>query len=175
MRPAALSRLLEDLRRARFAPLAGARISATIPLDEELVNSLVAAALPDNAQVRSVRVEPRLSNRLRVSARLTRAEFLPPISLTLEIEQQPVLPDAPLVLRVLSLPALMSLAGAALSSSARLPAGITIHDQRVHVDVALLLERAGFGEIVPFVESLQVTTAEGRLVLDVTLRVPRGA
>lgn len=164
-------RLLEDLRASRFAPLAGARVSATIPVDDRLLNALIAASLPAGAQVRDVTVESRLSNRLRVSARLTRAEFFPPISLTLEIERQPVLPHAPLVLRVLSLPALMSLAGAALSPSTLLLSGITIHDQRVQVDVAVLLEQAGFGEVVPYVESLQITTAEGRLVLDVTLRV----
>jgi hypothetical protein len=172
--PTALSRVLVELRATRFAALAGARVSATIPIAEALVNDLVAASLPADAQVRAVRVEPRPSNRLRVSARLTRAEFLPPISLTLEIEQQPVLPHSPLVLRVLSLPALMSLAGAALSSSARLPPGITIHGQRVEVDIAMLLERAGLGEVVPCVESLQVTTTPGVLVLEVRLGIKEG-
>ena len=164
--------MLEQLRASPFAGLAGTRLSATIPIAERLLNDLLAAALPSSAPVRDVSVQPKSSNRLRIKAKLTRAEFLPPISLTLEIESQPVLPDSPLVLRILSLPGLMSLAGAALSISTLLPPGIKVQDQRVLVDVRAVLERYGYGEIVRYVESLRVTTEEGKLVLDVQLRVP---
>jgi hypothetical protein len=167
-----LSRLLEQVRAARFAALAGTRLSATIPITERLLNDLLAVSIPSSAPVRDVSVQPKPSNRLRISAKLTRAEFLPPMSLTLEIESQPTLPDSPLVLRVLSLPGLMSLAGAALSISTLLPRGIKIQERRVFVDVRILLERYGYGEVVPYVESLRVTTEEGKLVLDVQLRVP---
>jgi hypothetical protein len=166
------SRVLEPLRASRFAGLAGTRLSATIPIAERLLNDLLGASVPSSAPVRDVTVQPKPSNRLRVTAKLTRAEFLPPISVTLEIESQPVLPDSPLVLRILSLPGLLSLAGAALSISTLLPPGIKVQDQRVFVDVRVLLERYGYGEIVRYVESLRVTTEEGKLVLDVQLRVP---
>ncbi len=166
-----LDRIVEQLRASRFAELNGARASASIPLSERLLNDILAAVVPASAPVRDVSVQPKAGNRLRVSAKLARADFLPPISLTLEIERQSEPPSSPLVLRVLSFPGLMALAGAAFSMATLLPPGIRLEGQRLHVDVGVLLERHGYGEMLPHLESLQVSTEEGRLVLDVSLRV----
>ena len=95
-----------ELRASQFAELKGARVSASIPISERLLNEIVAASLPPSAPVRDLTVQPQQANRLRCERELARPDFLPPISLTLEIEQQPQLPDTPLVLRVLSLPGL---------------------------------------------------------------------
>jgi hypothetical protein len=159
--------ILERLRASRMADLAGSRASAIVPVSERLLNEIVAAALPPSAAVQDVTVQPRAGNRLRVSARLTRAAFLPPISLTLEIERQPELPDGPLVLRVMSLPGLLALAGAAFSLTSVLPPGLRLEDQRLLVDVRSLLERHGLGEALAYLESLKVTTEEGRLIVEV--------
>ncbi|MGH9308962.1 MAG: hypothetical protein ACRD1U_06290 [Vicinamibacterales bacterium] len=160
--------ILERLRASRMADLAGARASATVPVPERLLNEMVAAALPPSAPVQDVAVQVRAGNRLRVSARLTRAAFLPPISLTLEIERQPELPDGPLVLRVGSLPGLVALAGAAFSMASVLPPGLRLEDQRLFVDVRTLLERHGLGEALAYLESMKITTEEGRLIVDVS-------
>jgi hypothetical protein len=166
-----LSGVLEELRASRFTELKGTRLSASIPISERLLNDIVAAFLPPSAPLRTVTLQPKQANRLRVSAKLARPEFLPPISLTLEIEQQPQMPDSPLVLRVLSLPGLVSLAGAAFSVATWLPPGVRFEDQRVFVDVRLLLERFGYGAIVPFLETVRVVSEEGRLVFDASVRV----
>lgn len=164
--------LVHELRRSNFAELHGARVTATIPIAERLINELIAVALPRSAPVRDVLVHPLPGNRIAVRARLSRADFLPPITLTAEIERQPELPDAPLVLRVLSLPGLLSIAAAATSFLATLPPGVRMDNQRVLVDLPLLLERHGFGEWVRYLEMVRITTEEGRLIADVALRVP---
>ena len=165
------SRILERLRSSRMADLAGARASATIPVPERVLNEIVAASLPPSAPVQDVSVQVRAGNRLRVSARLTRAAFLPPISLTLEIERQPELPDGPLVLRVGSMPGLVALAGAAFSVTSMLPPGLRLEDHRLFVDVRTVLERNGLGEALVYLERMAITTEEGRLIVDVSAGV----
>lgn len=172
--PPRITRILEELRASRFAELRGARVSASIPVSERLLNQLVAAAVPPDAVVRDLSLHPKPGNRIGVRARLSRADFLPPITLTLEIERQPELPDSPMVLRVLSLPGLMSLAGAAASLTSMLPPGVRLDNQRVLVDLRVLLQRYGYDELLGVLSGLRISTEEGRLIADVELRVPGG-
>jgi hypothetical protein len=171
MGDAPLSRVLEALRDSGFADLKGARVSASIPIAERLLNTLIAATLPSSGPLRSATVRPLAGNRVKANVKIARLEFLPPVGLTLKIERQPEMPDSPLVFRVLSLPGVVSLASAALSMTTLLPAGVKLEHQRLFVDLRVLLERLGYGAVVPFLESVRVTTEEGRLILDVTMRV----
>jgi hypothetical protein len=165
-----LQRALEQLRATRFAEIRGARLSLSIPVAERLLNELVAAALPPSLPVRDVTVRPRASNTLQVRARVAKLDFLPPVTLTLDIDQQPRLPDTPLGLRLRTVPGLAALAGPLLSQKA-LPPGIRLEGDRLFVDVAQLLERAGFGDLVPLIERLHLATDEGRLLVEVDARV----
>ena len=166
-----LLRLVDELRTTRFAELAGAQVSATIPVSARLLNELMVALIPPGAPVRSVKVQLQAGNRLALRVKLARLEFLPPVTVTLEVEQQPKLPDSPLVLRVLSLPGLASLAGAAASLTTVLPPGVRLQDQRLFVDPVLLLRHHGYGEILPYLHDISVTTDADRLVLTVDARV----
>jgi hypothetical protein len=163
--------LINELRASRFAGLSGARIVAAIPIAERLLNDVLATWLPASAPVRSVAVAPLTGNRIRVTAKLARPSFLPPVSATLEIEQQPQWPDSPLVLRVISMPGLISMAGVIMPLDSMLPPGVRFRDDRFHLDLRTLLERNGLTEVVQYVESVRVATDEGRLVLDVSARV----
>ena len=162
--------ILERLRASRFAEVKGARASLSIPVPESLLNELIAAALPPGGPLRDLQVRPQAGNRLAVRGRASRLDFLPPMTISVQIEQQPQLPDTPLVVRILSLPGLLSMAGSLLSPGS-LPPGIRLDRERVLVDVRQLLEKKGLGEIVPFIERLQVSSEEGRLLVDVDIWV----
>ena len=165
-----LLRILEQLRASRFADVKGARFSAQVPVGERLLNEIVHALLPPGAPVKDLHIRPQAGNMLAVRARAARLEFLPPVTITLQIEQQPQLPDTPLVVRILSLPGLLSVAGSLLSPNS-LPAGVRLDRERVVVDVRQLIERQGYGEVVPFIERLHVRSEEKQLLLDADLRV----
>jgi hypothetical protein len=162
--------ILEQLRATRFAAIQGTRVSLSIPVPEALLNELITALIPASAPVRDLQVRPQADNRLAVRARASRLEFLPPVTISLRIEEQPQLPHTPLVIRILSLPGLLSMASSLLSPSS-LPPGIRLDRDRVLVDVRQLLELKGFGEIVPLIERLHVASEEGRLRLDIDLKV----
>ena len=167
-----VQQLIDDLRAARLAELSGARLSVEVPLTERLLNRALALGLPPNGPVREVTVQPRSANRLRVRVRLSAPDFLPPIGITLEIVRQAALPGGPLVLRVLSMPWLVGLAGAAVSLGSILPPGVRLEDQQIVVDLGSLLERQGHGELIPFLERVHVTSEEGRVRLQLEARVP---
>jgi hypothetical protein len=165
-----LQHAFEQLRATRFAEIKGARLSLSIPIAERLLNELVSAALPASLPVRDLTIRPRASNSLQVRARVSKLDFLPPVTLTLDIDQQPCLPDTPLGLRLRSFPGLVALAGPLLSQK-HFPPGIRLEGDRLFVDLRQLLERAGYGDLVPLIERLHLATDEGRLLVEVEARV----
>src|SRR5687768_12083680 len=92
--------MLDEVRRLlgpRLQEVAGARVSAEIPLSEALVNRLVDEALrtASDGPVEAAEVQVRDGGELAVRLRLRRPSFAPPIIVMLRIEQQPRLPDSP--------------------------------------------------------------------------------
>ena len=165
-----LREALEQLRATRFAGIQGARLSVSIPIAERLLNELVTAALPPSVPVRDLAVKPRAANTLQLRARVAKLDFLPPVTLTFDIDQQPRLPDTPLGLRLRTFPGLTALAGPLLSQKV-FPPGIRLEGDRLFVDLRQLIERAGYGDLVPLIERLHLATEEGQLLVEVDARV----
>jgi hypothetical protein len=166
-----LVRILEQLRASRFTDLAGARVSASIPVSGRLLTELVASSIPPAAPLRDVTIHPQRGDRFSVRARLTRVDFLPPLKITAAIERQPELPDSPLVLRLGSFPGLIAMIGAALPIASKLPPGIRMDGDRVLVDLKTLAECQGYADLLSLIETIRLTTDEGRLIVEVEVRV----
>ena len=167
-----LSRLLTRLQQTRFADLKGARASARVPVAEELVNELLRDALPRAGPVSEARVRPHARNRFDIQVKLARPAFLPPLNITAVIERQPELPVSPeLVLKLSSLPGVMSFAGGAAAFFNVLPPGVRMQGERVFVDIAELARRHGQGDLLELVRQLHVTTEDGSLVLELELGI----
>jgi hypothetical protein len=162
-----LVRILEQLRATRFTDLNGARIAASIPISERVLNELVAVSVPPSAPVRDVTIRPQAGDRFAVRARLTRFDFLPAINLTVVIERQAELPDSPLVLRLLSVPGLIAMVGAAASIASKLPPGIRMDKDCVLVDLKTLAERQGYADLLQLIRSVRVRTDDGRMIVEV--------
>lgn len=146
-------------------------MAASIPVSGTLLTALVAATIPRSATLHRVSVHPRKGNRIDVRAKLPHVEFLPPLTVGLEIERQPELPDSPLVLRLLSFPGLTSAVGAALPLASLFPAGIRMEKNRIYVDLRTLLEGHGYGDLLSVIEKVRFVTDEGRLIVELDVRV----
>ena len=158
-----LTHIVHALRASRFRDLAGARASASVPVAEPLLNTLIASSLPQNAPVRSVTVHPEAGDRLAVRI-VARAALIPAITLKLAIEAQPRLPDSPiLVLRMVTLGGLFGLASGAIAGM--LPPGVTLAGERILVDLVMLAQQRGHGVVFEYLERLEVHTEQGRLLL----------
>lgn len=173
---AGLWRVLETLRASGFGDIAGARVTATVPLTEELLNEIIAACLPAPGAIRTLTVHPRADNRLGVRVKFARPEFAPPLSATLALERQPQLPAHPqFELRVMGLPGLLAFAAPLVSIQSLLPPGIHLERDRVRVDLAALLLRHGQADLLGYLEDFRLTAEAGRLLIDVRVVVPESA
>lgn len=163
--------ILQSLRSTGFHDLSDARLSATVPVSERLINQIVAATLPTSLPVREVHVHPENGNAF--SVRLTpRSGLLPSLTVRLEIERQPDLPGSPvLVLRMATMGRLFGLATAAFPLDQLLPPGVRADGNLFHVDLRALAAQRGAADMLDYVKQLSVTTNEGRVVLDVEARV----
>ena len=175
MNPLQLLEILQQQRASGYPDVAGAHASVTIPLSDRLVATLVRENLPLNAPVREIDLKAQGENRFTVRVRLTRPALLPPVSVNLFIEHQPRLPEQPfLVLRVGASGGLMSLAGVALRFFSFLPPGIEMDGDRIVVNLRALLEQRGAGEVLDYVEHLEVMAEQGRFVISARGGLPGG-
>ena len=149
----------------------GPRRAVTLPVSDRLLNEILAEALPSSARVRDVDVRARTGNRFAVRAKVAAAPFLPPLNLTVAIDRQPELPASPVLVLRLEMGGLLAVAGVALRFFDALPSGIRIENDRVHVDLAQLLEKQGLSGFLDHLEHLHIDTADGTTILSLRARI----
>jgi len=164
--------LLSRLQSSRFTELAGSEARATIRIAAPLLNEAAATFAASTPAVRDVSIRPRASNHIDVALKLARPAFLPSLNITLQIERQPQLPEDPeLVLRLRGAGGMMRLAGPAISSFGALPPGVRLDGDYVFVDLRTVLRQHGQGELLDYVEQLQVMSEEGSVIVLIQLRI----
>lgn len=151
---------------------AGARGSARIPLSRALLNRIVADALAGaTTPVRSVDIRPLDGDRFDAVVTVT-WPFVPPLTVSFHIDQQPAFPDSPiLVFRWSFLGAVGAFASRLASSFDRLPDGIRIESDRLLLNLPLLVMQSPFAPMLGYVTAVAVHTVEGRAVVDVEVAV----
>jgi hypothetical protein len=152
---------------------AGAHGSARIPVSRALLNRLVADALTrTTSPVRSVDIRPRAGDQFDAVVTVS-WPFVPALTVTFTIEQQPTFPDSPiLVLRWSFAGALGALASRLLSSFDRLPDGIRIEGDRLLLNLPLLAVQSPLAPMLGCVKALELHTLDERAVFEVELAVP---
>lgn len=162
-------RLIDLLRQQHaqgFQDFAGTRVTVSIPVSDRLVTTLANENMPASGPVREIEVRAHEGNHLSVRVRLRRPAMMPPIPVNLTIVQQPSLPQAPVVGLRLSAPgALLALAGSAARFFNVLPPGVQMDGDRITVNLRAMLEQRGLGEVLDYLESLEMTTEDGRIIL----------
>jgi hypothetical protein len=167
--------LLADLRRTRFRDLAGARVSARLPLSAALLNRVAADTLRRTTiPVRSIDVRPLDDDRFDLVV-ATKWAFVPPLTITLAIDRQPMFPDAPVLTLRWSLTGLGAIASQFVSRISALPDGIRIQQDRILLDIATLVARSPAAEAVPYIRSLALHSVQGVARIDVEMGVDDGA
>lgn len=163
-----LEAFLKQQRHAGFPDLAGTHAAATIPVADRLLNELIARLLPHNGAVREVVLHARQGNEIAADVRVAKGAMTLPISLMLEIESQPVLPQRPVLgLRLKNAPRLLTLGGAMLRMFDVLPPGISMDGDRIHINLEALLAPHDTADLFRYLTELRVTTSVGVVVLSV--------
>jgi hypothetical protein len=166
-----LAALLARQWETGLSDLRGAHADVTLPISDRLLNEAISEALPPSAPVRGLQLTSRPGNRIRVRFSVAAASFLPPLNLTVLIEQQPQLPASPILVLKLETGGLLSFAGSALRFLEALPPGVRVEQDRIHVDLAALLAARGLAGVLDYAEQVHVTTTDGALVVAIRAAV----
>jgi hypothetical protein len=163
---------VDDLRRQRFRDLAGARVSAHVPIAPPLLNRVVADALRSrHGAVRHLDVRPIPGDRFEVAVSL-KWSLVPPLKATVTVERQPAFPDAPVLVLRWSLPAgLATIASQFVKAIKSLPAGVRLEGDRVFVDLAKLADRTPAAELLPYITRGELHTTADAALIELDLRV----
>ena len=162
-----VARLFLRQQASGFQDLRGASGSLTLPISARLLNEAIAESLPRTAPIRDLEVKPLNGDRFGVRFRIGTSAFLPPIGLTLSIEQQPVFPDTPVLVLKMERSGLLTLAGPALRFLDALPPGVRVEHDRIYVDIRRLLEVRGAAQYLQYVNTLNVNTLDGSVVVSI--------
>jgi hypothetical protein len=163
--------IIRQQQTAGFPAFTGAHVAAFVPVSAAFLNRFVAESLPPGAPVCDIQVEPDSGNVVRISGRITRAPFIPRLTITLFIERQPQFPDSPVLVLRLASPALTMLAKAASHFLHVLPPGLRLDHDLLLVDIAELLRQRGAAEWLQYVDSVEISTAPGAVLLSIRAAV----
>jgi hypothetical protein len=171
---AIIAALMAEQWQAGLPGLAGASGRAVIPVAESLLNALIARSLPATGHVRELTLEPLYGNRLKLRLRVNVGGMALPFSLTVMIDEQPVLPQHPvLTLRLSGLPPMLT--GAIGRLATVLPPGLTVAGNRLLLNLHTLLAPRGQADVLRYVSALEVTTEPQHVILSVHVSVPLAA
>lgn len=155
--------------------VAGATMSADVPVSDSLANRLLAERLSaGNLPFSDIRLHALDDDALEVQLTIAGATLLPVVKMAVRIERQPQ-PHDPVLLLRWSIPGagpLTLLAGPLLSRLRKLPPGIRVEGEQIAVDIRALAAQQGMMELLDYVTDLQLHTRLGAFVLTLALRVP---
>jgi len=166
MQPALLDLLQRQLRDG-FPDFTGTEATVTIPIAERLVNEAIAPFLPNGGKIREVRVRAEEGDRLTAEIRLSGPRFLPAIPVRFAIDEQPQLPERPVVgLRLMS-SGVVAMAASLMPSLTALTPGIAVDGDRIRIDIRRLLADHDLERWLDYVTDIRVSTRAGAIVLSV--------
>jgi hypothetical protein len=164
---------LRELTGVGIEELAGGHVEGEIPLTDAVVTGLARRYLPASAPMSDLQIEAQDGDVVTIQAGLRGSRLLPQVRVVARIEQQPDLPQSPVLGLRWSVPGLGPLtmfAGPLLSLFKALPPGIDADGDRIAVDIAHLLRSRGLGDLLPQLTRLRVTTRQGAIVIGFSLR-----
>jgi hypothetical protein len=164
--------LFHELQRSRFAEISGARASIRLPVSDQLINRVVAARLSSDGPVRSLALHALDGDRFVLRIRLAKPVFIPAFEIAFDIEQQPTLPDSPILTLRLVSGGMWTLVVHAFQTFHGLPAWISARADCVAIDLAGLAGRYGAHPVLEVLDVLRVGTEAGRIVVSAEVATP---
>jgi hypothetical protein len=149
-----------------FSDLEGLTIDASIPVPEHFINEIIVAAIRGNSKISDCKVS--VSRQNRVSVNLKTPVWPWPLELKLRLDSVVDFRSSPRIRAWLENKVFLARIGSFLKA---LPAGITIQDDQVVVDIESFLSMPEQKRILELVRSVQIKTEEGKVIFDVRIEV----
>lgn len=161
-----MDEIFQKLIDSNFSDLRGLTVDASIPVPQQLVNEIIAPAIQGNPNISDFEVTVQRQN--RVSINLKTPLWLWPLELKLRLDNQVDFSGSPKIRAWLESKVLLARIGSFLKA---LPAGISIHNNLVVVDIRSFLSGPEQRRILEWIRSVEIKTEEGKMIFDIKILV----
>ena len=162
----AVNKITQKIIENDFADLDGLAVDASIPVPQQMINEIIAAALQGNQSIEYCRVSIGEENRISVNVKTTR--WLWPINLKVWVFQSVDIAPAPTIRVLLESNVILGKLGAFFKA---LPKGIKLYGEQIVIDVRSFLRTEQQRKFLTMVKSLEIRTEKGKLIFDVQFRI----
>ena len=152
----------------RPGDIAGSWFASEIPVSEAFINRQIAARLERHPHIASVLVTLQEGDAAVVRVE-PRSRLVPAVAVNVRIEQQPSLPEDPVIVLRWSMPAagpLALIAGKVAGYIKGLPDGVRIESDLIVVDLRTLLRARGVEDVLTIARRVAFHTRPGALVVE---------
>jgi hypothetical protein len=149
-----------------FSELRGLTVDASIPVPELLLNEIIAAIIRGDGNISHLELFVYSQNRVFLNLKTTLWPW--PLALKLRLDNQVDFRGAPAIKARLENKVLLARLGSFLKA---LPAGISLHNDEVVLDIASFLPTPELKSMLDLVRSADIKTEAGKVILDVRIEV----
>jgi hypothetical protein len=151
-----------------FAELDGLAVDASIPVPQQMINEIIAAALRGNQNIEHCRVSIGEQNRISINVKTTRWPW--PINLKVWVFKSVDITPAPKIRVLLENNVILGKLGSFFKA---LPEGIKLYGEQIVIDVMSFLKTEQQKKFLALVKSMEIQTEKGRLIFEVQIRIDR--
>ena len=163
-----MDEILRKIIENDFADLGGLAVDASIPMPEQMINEIIAAALHGNQNIEYCQVTIGEQNRIVVNVKTPRWPW--PVNLKVWVFKTVDINPAPKIRVLLENNALLGKLGSFLKA---LPEGVKLYGDQIVIDVRSFLQTEQQKKFLDMLKSMEIQTEMGKLIFDVQIRIDR--
>ena len=160
-----MDEIFQKIIDSNFSDLAGLTVDASIPVPQYIINEIIEAALEGNKNIEYCRVS--IGEQNRVSVNLKTSMWPWPLDLKLRLFRSVDLARSPRIRASLENNLLLGKLGSFFKA---LPDGVKLYGNQVVVDIKSFLPTQQ-QKYFDLIKSAEITTKEGKVILDIKIRV----
>ena len=146
--------------------LDGLAVDASIPVQEQMINEIIEAALQGNQNIEYCRVSIGEQNRISINVKTTRWPW--PIDLKVWVFKEVDLAPSPKIRVLLENNVILGKLGSFFKA---LPEGIKLYGEQIVIDVRSFLKTEQQKKFLAMLKSVEIQTEKGKLFFDVQIRI----
>ena len=151
-----------------FSDLKGTTVQAFVPVPAPLINEMIMVALQGNKTIESCRVFVHPQNKISAIMKITLLPWSLNVKLKLDHSVDFASYSSPKIRAWLENNILLGRLGALFNA---LPDGIKLYGEQLVIDIGSFLQTAEQRRMFALVKSVEISTEEGKILLDVKAKV----
>jgi len=163
-----MDKIFQKIIDNNFSDLKGTTADATVPVPEYLINEMIEAALHGNKNIESCRVSIHGQNRVSANVKTTLLPWSLNLKLKLDHSVDFASVSSPKIRAWLENNILLGRLGSFFNA---LPEGVKLYGEQLVVDITAFLQTPEQKRMLNLVKSVEMSTEEGKLILDVKIEV----